>query len=569
MTIALGNRGLPGDTHPEVDGLRERIVHVERRLALRSVLRSSVAAAIATAAGALTTALVTPSLPRLPLVVALALGPVIGVVLGLIRARRARPAKAELVLWIDRRLQAGEAIVAAWEVGADPPPLMRATVRRASELLARADRSLTSPRLGAAQLAWLGPAAIFASAILLVPAPSIRAEDARVVIANAEALTRIERLAEEEHDPARRRHLEEAARRARELARELRRGVDREQAAEAMESIRRELEAARRPDTAEERRARDAALGALRAEPEMQRALAERDPRALDRAVERAAARREAADRRRAQDSLTRAGEAARRAGDEGLAGSLLRRERLLRRRAEQAELARELADAMPELAEVRRQLERLERDGEGTELSRAMVDAMREAWSRLTPEERARLAGAMQRAQAAENTEASAQREDAARELDADELERRLRQALENLDRLAVAAGSGGGVPMPGGQAGGGGQGAEQGGAGGQGGGPGRGGGPGPRGGETDRVGAGDGPLARVRPALGEGTPSQTTFEWVDPEGAPLPSGLPEGASVDGITGGEPGAIERAPIPEDYREHVRTYFGGRGGESE
>jgi hypothetical protein len=149
--IALGNRGLPSDTHPEVDGLRERIGHVERRLALRSVLRASVAAAIATAAGALTTALVAPSLPRLPLVVALALGPVIGVVVGVLRARRARPTDAELVLWIDRRLEAGEAIVAAWELGGDPPPLMRATVRRASELLARADRNLTSPRLGAAR----------------------------------------------------------------------------------------------------------------------------------------------------------------------------------------------------------------------------------------------------------------------------------------------------------------------------------------------------------------------------------------------------------------------------------
>ncbi len=576
MLIALGNGRPARDTHCHVNGLRERIVQVERRLALRAVLRSGVAAAIGTAAIALAAALLAPSLPRLGLAVALVVGPLIGIVIGFIRARRARPSDAELVLWIDRRLEAGEAIVTAWELGADPPPLLRATVKRASELLASADRQLTAPRLGLAQLAWLAPASIFAAAIALVPVPPSRADDARVVVTDIEALTRIERLAEEERDPARRRHLEEAARRARELARELRRGVEREQAGEALESIRRELEAARRPETADERRARDAALEALRAEPEMQRALSERDPSALDRAVERAAARREAADRRRAQQSLTSAAEAARRAGDGELADSLLRRERLLRRRAEQAELARELADAMPELAGVRRALERLERQGEGAELSRAMVDAMREAWSRLTSEERARLAEALSRAQAAQNDEARAQREDAARELDADELERRLRQALENLDRLALGAAGRGGIPMPGAPGGAGGQGGGQGSSGqggegsdGQGGGVGRGGGAGPRGGETDRVAGGGGPLARVRPALGEGAPSETTFEWVDPEGAPLAPGLPEGAPVEGIAAGEAGAIERAPIPEDYREHVRTYFGGGGGESE
>lgn len=538
-----------------MDELRERMVRVRRRLVLRALIRSSVVVTIALGAAALVAALVLPSWPRWPWALGLVLGPI----LGAWRARRIRPSDAEVVLYIDRALGAEEAIVTAYEVGPDPPPLLRSTVSAARARLREAHPRAALPALGWSQAAWLGPAVVFAALAQVVPVPARSASSDRVTVAPPEALARIERLAEEELDPARRRHVEEAARRARELTRELASGVDREDAREALEAIRRELEAARRPESATERRARDAAVEALAAEPEMARALAERDPRALDAAVERAAARREAADRRRAREALQAAAAAAREAGDEALASSLLRRERLLSRRAEQARLARELAEAMPELAGARlaRQLERLDRDGATSELSRELVQAMREAWSRLTPEERQRLADAMARAQAAENAEAQAQREEDAQPLDADEIERRLREALENLDRLQLGLGAGG-VPLPGGGGPSPGSDGAQGGRGG----PGRGGGPGPEGGETDRVRAGDGPLARVRPELGPGAPSQTTFEWVDPEGTPLPEGAREGAAVGAIGEGRPGAIERAPIPEDYRDHVRTYFG-------
>jgi hypothetical protein len=58
------------------------------------------------------------------------------------------------------------------------------------------------------------------------------------------------------------------------------------------------------------------------------------------------------------------------------------------------------------------------------------------------------------------------------------------------------------------------------------------------------------------------EGAPSQRTYEWTDPRtGEPGPAGEATGG---GASGGEQGAIDRAPIPEDYRDHVRTYFGGR-----
>jgi hypothetical protein len=65
------------------------------------------------------------------------------------------------------------------------------------------------------------------------------------------------------------------------------------------------------------------------------------------------------------------------------------------------------------------------------------------------------------------------------------------------------------------------------------------------------------------VRPTIGAGDPSRSWVEWVDPEGMPESE---RGPGVGGATGsaahGEAGGIERAPIPEDYRDHVRTFFG-------
>ena len=115
---------------------------------------------------------------------------------------------------------------------------------------------------------------------------------------------------------------------------------------------------------------------------ESTRAVAERDLESLSRAVQRAAGRREEADRERARQALTRAAEAARAAGDQELADGLLRQRDTLDRRSQQAALARQLAEAMPETqrAGLLRQLERLQRDGDAEGLNQATVDAMAEA---------------------------------------------------------------------------------------------------------------------------------------------------------------------------------------------
>jgi hypothetical protein len=61
----------------------------------------------------------------------------------------------------------------------------------------------------------------------------------------------------------------------------------------------------------------------------------------------------------------------------------------------------------------------------------------------------------------------------------------------------------------------------------------------------------------------LGPGTPSRQTVTWTNPDGTPLTGASGEPGATGSAAAGEPGAIERAPIPEDYRDHVRIYFGG------
>jgi hypothetical protein len=557
---------------------------IRRRLAWRAVVRETAGTAVVVGAAALVVALVAPGAPRWVPWVALPLGPL----LGLWRARRHAPSEEALVLHVDRALAADEAIVTAWELGDAAPPLLRRTVAHAAALVRAADPRDVRPRLHGERLALVPLAGVFFAAAGAVPVPPEvpgggEERPDRVRVADAEALRRIERLPEEARDARQRQALEEAAREARALRRALARGIERRDALERLASVERAVREGGRRPTAAERRAREAASEALAPERAMRRALETRDPAAFDRAVERAAARREAADRARARRALRDAAAAARAEGDGDLADSLLARERLLERRAEQAALARELAEALPELAgaRLRRQLERLSRDGDGGGLARETVDAMREAWSRLTPEERQRLADALQRAEAADNREARARAEGEGRAMSADEMERRLRAALDDLDRLRARVGGagGGGIPVAGGR-GGGANGAGHGAAGrgaGRGGGAGRGDGAGAGGtggsgsgggdGRTGAVDATDGPLARVRPRVGPGLPAETSFEWVDPEGAPLPEGVPDGEASGEAAAGRPGAIERAPIPQDYREHVRTYFGGAEGE--
>lgn len=557
----------------------ERLLkYVRLTICVRLLLVHLSVASLVAGALALTVALLFPALSRLPL---LAL-PALGILSAAHACRRRMPTSLDLAFYLDRRLGSGEAIVTGYEYGlreGEVGQLHARTTQEAERALAGARLRDVLPRLGhrLQLLLPIGVAMLAGSLWLPVPAPRAPAPGSeRVMDADGALLERVENLADLGRDDAERLALTRAAEEARALRRELAEGMERREALDRIQGIRDALGRARRADTAEERRARDAALEALRDEEAMARALGDRDLPALDRAVERAAARREASDRERARRALLEAARAAAAAGDTGLERSLLQRADLLERRAEQARLLRELSEAMPELAGAgtRRALERLTRDGDGSQLNQAMVDASREAWSRLSAEERERLAEAMSRSVALENSIARDSATEAARggQMSADALEAQLRQALQNLDEMSLAMSTGGGLPLavPGGGvrpgAGGASGGEGQAGAGGQSGqaGPGSGGEHQESQGQTSRLDGDRGLLARVRPVAREGVPSASWVEWMDARqaGAPEASATPEGPGS--AARGEAGGIERAPIPEDYREHLRIYFSER-----
>lgn len=558
---------------------------VERTFIVRRTTR--VALGLGMIAGVVSVAItaLAPSLPRAPM-----LGlPLSCIVAAVLYVRRRVPVRAALVWYVDRRLHADELLLTVYDAasrGQGDPRL----VTRAASLVARATARDVRPRRFGRELFALPFVAMLVGVVVVWPrpAPHIGAEPSRVRLATVAELEAVEQLRPIAHvDPE---AIARAAREARALRRALEEGMDTRSAVERIDRLREEVAAVRRADTPDQRRAREAAIEALSAERSMADALAARDLAGLSRAVERAASRREAADRARAREALARAARAARNEGDDALAESLLSRERLLGAREQQAALARELAEAMPELGRARmeRALETLSRDGDASALDAAMVEAMRDGWQRLSPEERQRLAEAMSRARAAQSELAPSGRSPGERGApgrpeNADDVERQLREALAQLDRLQMRVGASGGLPVPGGvrpggqragngQSGGQGEGRGQGEGGGgregrgQGegsgqGGPSRGGGPGgtPTGAtaalEVDPL------LARVRPLERAGAPSETFIDWVDPSGTGGTTSAPAPSSAG--TAGEANAVTRARVPEAYREHVRTYFGG------
>lgn len=528
---------------------------------------------------------------------------VLALPLGIAAASRRMPSTADLVLYVDARASAGHAIVSAWELSSQPArPFDERTRSIAVDVLAAVRSRDLRPRLFGREI-WTLPVSmtIFVLAFVLPPPPPSSLPPAvdTIVVQDVEALRRIEELPDFVPDEEARRRLQAIADDTAELRQDLEQGLDRREALDRLQQLHEALREATQTRSAREKRALDAAAEALSEEHELAEALGRRDFEALDRAAERAAGRRERADRERAKRALDAAVEAAMAEGDEALAGSLLQRRDLLQRREEQAALARELAEAMPELV-VRglgRELERLERDGDGQALDRAMVDALKEGWGRLSAEERERLAEALRKAQAAEAESKIAQSSPAASEKapTADEIEAMLRAALENVEALRNAAtGAGAGtqsMPIPrlaqrrtgaggrqgsagsngseesadgAGSPGGEGSGTQQANGSQQGGGaqagrPGGGAGEGARGGQTEAV-DGDALLARVRPRSNPGLPSRSWVVSTNPEldpMAPIDAVSPTGAAA----GGEAGGVEQETIPQDYREHVKAYF--------
>jgi len=406
-----------------------------------------------------------------------------------IRSRRRRD-DVRVVQWIDRRLDAQEALVTVHALGPElgstpgtptsaPDPIPGARRRAQEALTDPAARRRLHPGWASPGLVRGGPAglglALVGSALWAgapsppPPAPAAPAPRTTIALTGDEIdrlLAPIRSLRDQPPPPAgnksRAAAIETVAAEAESLAGDLEAGrLTPREALAAIDHLRDRLGTLHDQETeVGGPEGRDAAARALAAAGEPGLAAAVRgapDRRrealaALDDAVARAAARREAADRRRARDALDEAHRAAAEAGDDALAGRLLRAREALDDRAAEVALARELQEALPELARETpggRALERLAREGDpgGPGLTPEMVAAVREAWSRLDAEERAALAEAVRRAE-----RRAAGRHDRpdppsgegegepAPAPSADELERALRAALEATEALQGA---------------------------------------------------------------------------------------------------------------------------------
>ena len=530
----------------------------------------------------------------LPAIAAVPLGALLGAGL----ARRRRWDDTAVALYLDARGGSAEVITTALQSAEGLPGEVSDHLRREAVLAMRSLDGRSLVRLRARGPIAAAALCVGALAMSFVPravpaAPMTTAampESETVQIDSPEGWSAVEQLSRlRTRDEQRAERLQALSAEARRLRERLMSGMDQREALAAAERLRAAVaaERSRAWEGAAERGVGMAAGALARMGFEgAAEALAARDVEALDRAMERLANAREAADRQRAQEALEAAAEAAAGAGAEEVAAELREEEQLLRRRADRNRLLRALAEQLGRSEDVRRAAEHLERLPSDAS-ARDLAEAMERALASLSPEERERLAARMRQAMTRAAQASRAGEMDGAAQaageasMSAEELARRLREfAQSDGDGDGDAqgqAGGPGGVPIP---MGGGGARSMQrgldgasagmdravaqlrrpGGADEGQGGAGRGGGPGEHGGSTAAVDQAGGLRARARgPVRGPGMAGGVVQRVSGSAGGvarTLRTGALEGAAAEELRG-----VDRSDIPAEYRAQVRTYF--------
>ncbi len=521
----------------------------------------------------------------------------LGVVLALVRARRTAWTDPEVALFFDQKLSTNEAIVTAVEL---PVP---SSARRAALLALRsAPRGAVSvPVIRRSHLGGVLAVLLFALATRMPHAPHAdrprEPGEARVVIAQAPALEAVERLATlSARDEAQRARLAILAKEARKLREDLAKGLEKrvaqDRAARLAESVRNERLML---GAGEERRGLETAIAALERDDTTRHAataLGDHDLESMDRDLERLASSREARDRGRAKEALGDAETAARAAGAPGVAKAIGDEKARLEKREARAAALRGLAASMSDAntKEKLRELDEAPSDANAEGLAGALADAL----SKLSKEDRARLAGKLAEAARHPTNLSAKEFEELAKEASTaegqKELERRLRamateskttpeserdHALGEAQRGAEAMngelGAGSPKPGPGPAA----QGANAPNGSGSKGSPVPGGGAGAgeasagshhdtgrgnHGGTTETLGSSTfkararGPLNGAPPLPG------TTTTWKPGEAGGTADVVGRGA-LGTVGATEILGTDRSEVPEEYREQVRKYF--------
>ncbi|HEU4535719.1 MAG TPA: hypothetical protein VFS00_16440 [Polyangiaceae bacterium] len=572
---------------------------VRRRLLAR-VLLTGLGLGL-TAAALLSLGLWRAGAPGRPWSAALALG---GLVVAFVVARRRRWSDQEVALYLDGRLGSDEVVTTALDLGGQGADETRAVVlERAGKALGGAEPRRLRPRVWSAWHA-LAPAGALALAyaLYLPPRPVPKGAAApgldRVTLADVRGLEKVAELGSvAARDEAQRKRLDAVARDARALRERLEKGVEKREAQAEIARMRDALRAERMSLGDGERRAGlEGALERLSREPltsSAAKALADGDLVRFDDEMQALANQREEADRERAKKALEEAAEAAKRAGAGDVAKALKDQKNLLGERGERADELRALGEALGEgLSDEERQalgeFGRVPSDAN----ARKLAESLQKSLEKLTPEERKKLAERLKKRLAkgqagGADPRARERMRELAEELGTEEGRKRLEDELRKLanedteddesgrqKRLDEAErglgegsegrpGGGAPMPMPGpGQQPGAGAPGGQGSPGGKpgGGGPGEGGGKGEHAGESKPVGA-DELRARAAGRWRGGAPPGGISVGRAAGRAGETANVRGSGALGTVGPGEMHGVDRAAVPEEYREQVGRYF--------
>jgi DNA-binding ferritin-like protein len=535
-----------------------------------------------------------------------AAGGLVGAAAGLAIAQRRRFSDAEVALYLDARLGSKETIATSLDLSGGDARAAAHVSAEASRVLAAASPKAVRPRVlrvahlgvpvGAAAIAWVSTLPLPPAPPAPPPPPGVE----KVTLANIQGLEKVIRLESmDARDEKQRERLKKLSEDAKKLREKLQKGVEKREALDDMTKLRDALTAERMSLGEGERAGLESALGKLGEHPETRDAakdLGDHDLGAFDEDMEKLADSVEKADRDRAKKALAEAAEAAKKGGAPGVAKALEEEQRLFKQREKKAEKLRELSKALGDALgkEGKQALSDFDRD-HSPKAERKLAEALEEALSKLTPEQRKQLAENLKK-QAAAAPESDGedgpdpptkkQLEEMAKQLDTPEGQKALADALK---KMAQAPGDPSGeaerqkqlgeaqkglgelggqmgmpMPMPGANGG-----SPQ-----AGNGPGgdddkgqavpghsEGGGPGKHDGKTNAV-DGKGVVAKADARL-NGTAKPVPGTAIGrTTGRAGETANVQGTGALGAAGpSELGGIERSDVPEEYREQVGRYF--------
>ncbi len=333
----------------------------------------------------------------------------LGGALGAWAAQRKRWTDEAVALYLDRKLEANEAIATGIELETtntdEPAAAQAAVIDQALTALNAAPPKGVWPRVWRiwhAAMPFALAAITWLSLVSLPPAPPQPPPPPGSEIVSFEDVDGLDKLIElrklDAVDEAQRKRLDQIAKRADKLRAELRKGMQRREAQAKIAQLRDALAAERqRLGTGKRRQGLEAALGKMAANQQLreaQKALGDRDLTRFDREMAKLANKLEASDREKAKQALEEAAKAAKKNGAPDVAKALREQKKLMEQRAKRAEQLRQLAKALGEglSKEAKEALRDAQRSGSKSS-QRRLADALGKALEKLSEADRKKLA--------------------------------------------------------------------------------------------------------------------------------------------------------------------------------